>query len=122
MLTIDCRDVKPILHELLVYVSDQVAAIPAVKNNEFILSSINDDEDIDKSLVISSIKEYLDSIGESRNFSIIPIDDVISIRSVTGKALEREAGPNGQMFSCVHCGFVTRYEVEHQAHMKLHYI
>jgi len=26
------------------------------------------------------------------------------------------------MFSCTHCGFLTRYEVELQNHMKLHYL
>jgi len=35
MITVDCRDVESIKHELLVYVSDQVAAIPALKINEF---------------------------------------------------------------------------------------
>jgi len=122
MLTIDCKDVMSIMHELLVYVSDQVAAIPAIKINEFILSPINDGEEIDKSIVIASIREFLDSIGELRNFSIIPSGNVISIRSVSGNPLEREMVINAQMFSCVHCGFVTRYEIEHQNHMKLHYI
>lgn len=122
MITIDCKDVKSIMHELMVYVSDQVAAIPAIKINEFILSPINNDEEIDKSVVISSIREFLDSIGELRNFSIIPNNNTISIRSVSGKPLEREFVSSGQMFSCVHCGFLTRYEVELQNHVKLHYI
>jgi len=122
MLTVDCRDVRSIMHELLVYVSDQVAAIPAIKINEFILSPINDDEEIDKSLVLTAIHEFLDSIGESRNFTIIPSDEVIIIRSTSGKPLERESTTTSQMFSCVHCGFVTRYEVEYQNHMKLHYL
>ena len=47
MITIDCRDVESIKNELLVYVSDQVAAIPTLKNHEFVLSTI-DDEAIDK--------------------------------------------------------------------------
>lgn len=122
MLTVDCRDVRSIMHELLVYVSDQVAAIPAIKINEFILSPINDDEEIDKSLVLTAIHEFLDSIGESHNFAIIPSDEVIIIRSTSGKPLERESTTTAQMFSCVHCGFVTRYEVEYQNHMKLHYL
>ena len=26
-----------------------------------------------------------------------------------------------EMFSCTHCGFVTRYEVELNVHMRIHY-
>lgn len=122
MLTVDCRDVASIKHELLVYVADQVAAIPTIKNHQFTLSMFDDDEIVDISVVISSIKEFLDSIGEGRNFAVISNNDVISIRSITGKPIEREHPVSpGEMFSCTHCGFVTRYEVEHQNHMKMHY-
>ena len=38
------------------------------------------------------------------------------------KKIEREAKPVGQMFSCAHCGHVTRYEVEHNNHVKIHYL
>ena len=122
MITVDCRDVESIKGELLVYVSDQVAAIPTLKNHEFVLSSIEDDEIIDKNTVITSIKEFLDSIGEGRNFAVISSNQIVSIKSISGKKIEREGTPQPQMFSCTHCGFVTRYEIEHQAHMKLHYL
>lgn len=122
MLTIDCRDVESIKNELLVYVSDQVAAIPTLKNHEFVLSTIDDDEIIDKTIVITSIKEFLESIGESRNFAVISTNDVVSIRSISGKKIIRDQAPPPQMFSCTHCGFVTRFEVEHNAHMKMHYL
>jgi len=122
MITIDCREVESIKGELLVYVSDQVAAIPTLKNHEFILSSIEDDEIIDQSIVITSIKEFLDSIGESHNFAVISSNDIVSIKSISGKKIERDSTPQPQMFSCTHCGFVTRFEVEHNAHMKLHYL
>jgi hypothetical protein len=121
MLTVDCRDVESIKSELIVYVSDQVAAIPTLKTHEFILSTI-DDEKIDTNVVISSIKEFLDSIGEGHNFAVISANNVVSIRSISGKKIERDPTPQPQMFSCTHCGFVTRFEVEHQAHMKLHYL
>jgi hypothetical protein len=26
------------------------------------------------------------------------------------------------MFSCTHCGFVTRFEVELNVHMRIHYL
>lgn len=122
MLTVDCRDVESIQGELVVYVSDQVAAIPTLKNREFMLSTIDDEEIIDKNVVITSIKEFLDSIGEGHNFAVISTNDVISIRSISGKQIIRDQQPQPQMFSCTHCGFVTRFEVEHQAHMKIHYL
>ncbi len=122
MITIDCRDVESIKNELVVYVSDQVAAIPTLKHHEFILSTIEDDEILDKSVVINSIKEFLDSIGEGHNFAVISTNDIVSIRSISGKKIERDPVPQPQMFSCTHCGFVTRFEVEHNAHVKLHYL
>jgi len=122
MITIDCRDVESIKNELVVYVSDQVAAIPTLKHHEFILSTIEDDEILDKTMVINSIKEFLDSIGEGHNFAVISTNDNVSIRSISGKKIERDPVPQPQMFSCTHCGFVTRFEVEHNAHVKLHYL
>jgi len=122
MITIDCRDVESIKNELVVYVSDQVAAIPTLKHHEFILSTIEDDEILDKTMVINSIKEFLDSIGEGNNFAVISTNDTVSIRSISGKKIERDPVPQPQMFSCTHCGFMTRFEVEHNAHVKLHYL
>ena len=122
MLTIDCRDVASIRNELLVYVSDQIAAIPTLKNNQFTLSMLDDDEKIDLDTVISSIKEFLESIGEGRNFAVISSNDVITIKSIYGKTIEREPTSVSEMFSCTHCGFVSRYEIEYQNHMKIHYL
>lgn len=122
MLTIDCRDVLSIKNELLVYVSDQIAAIPTLKNNQFTLSMLDDDEKIDLTTVISSIKEFLDSVGEGRNFAVISNNDLITIKSIHGKTIERESIPSSEMFSCTHCGFVSRYETEYQNHLKIHYL
>jgi len=121
MLTIDCKDVASIKSELVVYVSDQVAAIPTLKINEFMLSTL-DDQIIDKNIVISAIKEFLESIGEGQNFAVISNNNVISIKSISGKIIERDPILSSDMFSCTHCGFVTRYEVELQNHMKIHYL
>ena len=121
MLTIDCKDVASIKSELVVYVSDQVAAIPTLKINEFMLSTL-DDQIIDKNMVITAIKEFLESIGEGRNFAVISNNNVISIKSISGKIIERDPIPSSDMFSCTHCGFVTRYEIELQNHMKIHYL
>ena len=122
MITVDCRDVESILHELAIYVSDQVAAMPAMKLHQFVLAPIMDDEPVDQTEVITSIKEFLESIGENRNFGVIANGDVVTIKSLFGKKIERLAKPAGEMFSCTHCGHVTRYEVEHNNHVKIHYL
>ena len=124
MLTIDCKDVLSIKNELLVYVSDQVAAIPTLKNQQFTLSTFDDDEIIDTNNVITAIKEFLDSIGENNNFAVISNNNMINITSISGKIIEQDSIPPPQdnMFTCTHCGFITRYQVELNTHMKIHYL
>jgi len=122
MITVDCREVESIKHELLVYVSDQVAAIPALKTHEFMLSPIEDHLRIEISEVVSAIKEFLESIGEGTNFAVISRDELVMIKSFTGKTIERKAPAPSNMFSCPHCGFVTQYEVEFNAHKRIHYL
>ena len=122
MITIDCKEVLSIKNELLVYVSDEVAAIPTLKHNQFTLSTFDDDEVIDTNLVVTSIKEFLNSIGEGSNFAVISNNDTISIKAISGRIIERDAAPQSDMFSCTHCGFVTRYEVELNVHMRIHYL
>jgi len=122
MIIVDCKDVESILHELAIYVSDQVAAVPALKAHQFVLSPIEDDEEINQVEVTTSIKEFLESIGEKQNFAVISNSNKIMIKSIVGKKIEREAKPTEQMFSCTHCGHVTRYEVEHNNHVKIHYL
>ncbi len=122
MLTVDCKDVVSIRNDLLVYVADQVAAIPTLKQHQFTLSSL-DDEIIDIAAVISAIKEYLDSIHEGHNFAVISHDNIIHITSISGRII-KESAPKSEheMFSCTHCGFITRYQVELNVHMRIHYI
>ena len=122
MITIDCKDVLSIKNELLVYVSDEVAAIPTLKHHQFTLSTFDDDEVLDSNLVVTSIKEFLNSIGEGSNFAVISNNDTISIKAISGKIIERDAAPQSNMFSCTHCGFITRYEVELNVHMRIHYL
>ena len=123
MLTIDCKDVLSIKNELLVFVADKVAAIPTLKHHQFTLSTFDDDKIVDVTIVISAIKEYLDSIDESNNFAVISSNDVINITSISGKIIERDEPPHqSEMFSCTHCGFVTRYQVELHVHMRIHYL
>ncbi|QLH06449.1 C2H2-type zinc finger protein [Nitrosopumilus ureiphilus] len=122
MLTIDCKDVLSIKNELLVYVADKVAAIPTLKQHQFTLSTFDDDDIIDADLVISAIKEYLDSIDEGKNFAVISNDRKINITSISGRVIERESVEQSEMFTCTHCGFVTRYQVELNVHMRIHYL
>ena len=122
MITVDCREVESIKHELLVYVSDQVAAIPALKTHEFMLSPIEDHLRIDISEVVTAIKEFLESIDEARHFAVLSRDELVMIKSISGKTIEREQTASTQMFSCPHCGFVTQYEVEFNNHKKIHYL
>ena len=122
LIIVDCSDVEAIKNELVVYVSDQVGAVPFLKVHEFILSPINEGDTIDQNEVITAIREFLDSIGEARNFAVISKGNAISITSISGKPIERTPKPVNQMFSCIHCGHVTPYEVEHQLHMKIHYM
>ena len=122
MITVDCREVESIKYELLVYVSDQVAAIPAIKLHEFMLSPIEDHQVVDKTEVITAIKKFLDSIGEGRHFAVIGNSEIITIKSISGATIERNSQKPSQMFSCTHCGFVTQYEVEFNTHQKIHYL
>jgi len=87
MITVDCKDVESILHELAVYVSDQVEAMPAMKFHKFVLAPIIDDEPVDQALVITAIKEFLESIGEKHNFGVISNGNNVIIKSINGKKL-----------------------------------
>jgi hypothetical protein len=123
MLTIDCKDVSSVQNELLVYVADRVEAIPTLKNKQFTLSTLDDDDILDIEVVISAIKEYFDSIDEGSNFAVISKNEFISITSVNGKVLESSSNSqDGNMFSCTHCGFITQYQVELNVHMRIHYL
>ena len=121
MITVDCHEVESIQNELLIYVADNVAAIPNIKYHEFILSPIEEDDIIDANEVVPAIREFLESLGEQRNFAVISRVDIISIESVSGKTIERDVNSSSELFSCPHCGHVTPYEVVHNTHMKIHY-
>ena len=121
MITVDCHDVESIQNELVIYVADQIGAVPNLKYHEFILSPIEDDGVIDQNEVVTSIREFLSSIGEQTNFAVISKRDTVSIESIRGKTIERDQKSSSGLFSCPHCGHVTQYEVVHNTHMKIHY-
>ena len=123
MITVNCREVEAIKSALAVYVSDQIEAIPALKSHEFMLAPIDDQEKIDESIVVKSIKNFLDSIGEEENFAVISKNNVVSIVSINGKVLESTNNlSTDQFFSCTHCGYITRYETVYKNHEKIHYL
>ena len=59
MLTVDCKDVLSIQNELVVFVADQVAAIPTLKNHQFTVIYFDDDEIIDNNTVYLQLKNIL---------------------------------------------------------------
>jgi hypothetical protein len=123
MITVNCREVEGIKSALAVYVSDQIGAIPALKSHEFMLASIDDQEKIDDDRVVKAIKDFLNSIGEEKNFAVINTNNVISIISINGKVLEStDNSSTDQFFSCTHCGYITRYETVYKNHEKIHYL
>lgn len=102
MITVDCSDVLPIQYELLIHVSDEIGAIPAVKHHEFVLSPIESEDIIDTSKVTASIQEYLNFIGEGQNFGIISKSENIIIKSIDGKKINKSIQPVRTLRTC--CG------------------
>ena len=102
MISVNCEDVLPIQHQLLVYVADNIQAIPAIKNKEFILSPVEPHEIIDTVQVTKSIQEYLESIGEGNNFTIIDKSKKILIKSINGKKINKITPPVRSIRTC--CG------------------
>ena len=102
MIIVNCKDVLPIQHELLVHVADHLEAIPAIKKNEFVLSPIDSDDNIDQVQVTKIIQEYLESIGEGGEFSVVAVSNKISINSINGKKIDKITPPVRTMRTC--CG------------------
>ena len=123
ILDVDCRDIKPIMRDLLVYVSDQMGAIPAIKSHGFALESFEEDG-MDLSLVIRSIREYLVSVGEDKKYAVTAQSKTITIRSVSGEQMKpvKNESTDAGLFSCTHCGYVTRFEMDLNAHRMIHYL
>ena len=122
MITVDCHDIEPIKHELAVYVAERLGGVPALKAHEFVVAPLGEDDAIDGEDAAGAVRSYLDSIGEARNYAVLPDDDRVVVHSITGRALEPRARPADSMFSCPHCGFVTSYEEEYNVHKRIHYL
>lgn len=102
VITVNCSEVLPIQQDLLVYVSDDIGAIPTMKRHEFVLSPIENDETIDQVEVTTSIREYLNSIGQAKNFGVISKSETIFIKSINGEKMPGQVKSIPSIRSC--CG------------------
>ena len=90
MIKVDCTEVLPIKHELMIFVADKVAAIPAGRKKGFVLSPFDEENKIDLENVISVVKQYLYSIGKLNSFSVFSEVDVVKIKSKDGRKIDRK--------------------------------
>ncbi len=120
MITVDCREAEHLMQDMAVFVSDWIGAIPSIKLHEFVLSPLGS-EMLAAPKIIKAVKEFFASIGETANYGILSKDDLILIKSIHDGPIQKTPRTES-IFSCTHCGYVTRYEVLLQNHMKMHYI
>lgn len=126
MITVDCSNALAIKNKLLVHVADKLEALPILKNDKFLLNSI-DDSMIDKLDVITAIKEFLESVNLRKNFQIIPKGDTIIVEPLNDTDMKEKLDKipktnSNPFFECTHCGFMTMYEEELTTHRLIHYI
>ena len=102
MIIVDCKEVRPILHDLAIYLADNIQALPTLKNHEFILSPI-DEEALDNQKTIMHIRKFLSYINEENNFQVTNISKKIKIQSRNGEKIQRKSKPVKTLRTC--CGF-----------------
>ena len=127
MITVDCSNALAIKDKLLVYVADKLKVLPILKSDKFLLTPIDEFQDINKSNVLSAITEFLESVNLHENFQIIPKGDNIIIKPLDGKEMKKnleklQENKPKLFFECTHCGFMTKYETEMKTHRLIHYI
>lgn len=108
MITVDCSNALAIKNKLLVYVADNLEALPILKSDKFILDSMDDTLVIDKIDVISTIVEFLESTDLKEHFQIISKDNDIKIESLEGKEMKEKLEKTSKtypnpFFECTHC-------------------
>jgi len=126
MITLDCYNALAIKYELLFFVAENLEAIPILKSDKFILTSMDDSQIIKKSDVLYAIEDFLKSVNLSENFELIP-RDTIEIKPLADKEMKKNLEKLAKnkkrlFFECTHCGFMTQYEEELQTHRLVHYI
>ena len=91
---------------------------------EWLNSESFEDDNMDSSLVIRSIREYLASVGEDKKYAVTAQNKTVTVSSISGeqmKSTETKSTDLG-LFSCTHCGYVTRFETDLNAHRMIHYL
>lgn len=126
MISIDCKKAMAIKEKLLVYVSDKLTVVPILKSEKILLTKM-DDSEIEKTQVLSAVKEFLKSVDIEEFFQVIPKGDDIQIIPLEGKNMKEKLAKLAEtrkdlFFECTHCGFLTLYEEEWRAHKLIHYI
>lgn len=126
MISIDCKNALAIKEKLLVYVSDKLEVVPILKSDKFLITTI-DDSEIERSEVISAIKEFFKSVELDGFFQVIAKGDDIKIEPIEGKNMKEKLASITEekkeiFYECTHCGFVTLYEEELRTHKLIHYI
>jgi hypothetical protein len=123
MITVDCKSMPTLKSPMAIFTADKIGVVPSLKINEFVLTPINDDEELDSTKIIGAIKDFLNSLAIEKHYAVIQKNDLISIVPLDDYKLENISGNlTDQFFSCIHCGFVTQFESIHNNHMKIHYL
>jgi Fe2+ or Zn2+ uptake regulation protein len=113
---------EAVMSKLAVHVAEQVEAVPMLKIHEFVLTSL-DNEEIDTSKVIESIKNFLKLLNKEGEFAVTAVNDTISITSLNGQALKLADDTSSEgFFVCQHCGRISVFEADLKDHEKIHYI
>ncbi len=110
------------MSQLAVHVAEQVQGVPVLKNHEFILTSM-DDEQIEIDKVIESVRDFLKLLKQEKNFAVTASNQTVSITSLSGEELKAADDISGDgFFVCQHCGRISSFEADHKDHEKMHYI
>ena len=81
-------------------------------------------EEINGLFTCHSIREYLASVGEDKKYAVTAQNKTVTVSSISGeqmKSTETKSTDLG-LFSCTHCGYVTRFETDLNAHRMIHYL
>ena len=124
MITIDCSKAQSIKDKLLVPVADQLGAMPILKSDKFILTSLDDSKTIEKSAALASVLEFIKSKNLQEKVKAIQKknDNALIIIEYSDRKKKIKEPKKELFFECTHCGFITQYEVELRTHKLIHYI
>jgi hypothetical protein len=120
MISIECNDMQDLMVELAAYISENIAAIPAVKTNSIVLDPLTENIP-DVNDVVMHVKSFLAQKGLSKDFTIKVAGEKIMLISISERKVRAEKTDSG-LLVCPHCGKVTPYEEEMNVHIRAHYL